>query len=226
MWNATGHVADAQYDLMSEMAHWLGGAFAVLASVRILGRWTLWPIAALYMLGASVKAFWWDEQYASPDIQTATTGNMLFDGVGVAIGILIVLITDCTRSAKRIETSVCDYLNRKCVWALYVCLCNLSCDGRWQCYYVPVDDEGPGQEETVEMVQAKTTSTREAETKSHQPQLAPPLSVPEDVAVRLERQGNMEALRAYQEGLHHGILSPLPSEPPASDSIVESQTLM
>ena len=103
----TGSISDSDFNFIAQMAHWLGGSFAILIAVRILGRWCMWIVAVLFLTFFAVKEWWYDTNYEDCDERGSNLIDWLFYLLGVVIGILTILITDWTHSARVIQKCIC-----------------------------------------------------------------------------------------------------------------------
>lgn len=116
----------AFFDFVSQFAHALGGAFAIVASVMLFGHCFMWPAAGVFTLYAAVKEFWYDQNYESACDRGSNARDFGFYMLGVGVGILIVLIRVYTESAHVLQK--CCRRKLPANWSLLDCgFCGCCC---------------------------------------------------------------------------------------------------
>ncbi len=87
------------FNAISQMSHWLGGAFAVLAGYTLFGLKGMWLSVGAVFIGAAVKEFWFDYKYESTEVRGSSLEDFLFYILGLVIGAGIIahnLLTTCS----------------------------------------------------------------------------------------------------------------------------------
>jgi hypothetical protein len=84
-------IKDKEFNSVSQIAHTLGGAFAMVCGSYLFGPWSLFDIAPLFVLYAGIKEFWYDVRYESKAVRGSSLEDFLFYLFGMVIGIAIVL---------------------------------------------------------------------------------------------------------------------------------------
>ena len=82
-------ISDAEFDFVSQNAHALGGALAVLGPAALLGEWYAVGGAVLVMVFAAVKEFWYDEHYETAEVRGSSLRDFTFYGVGAVTALLL-----------------------------------------------------------------------------------------------------------------------------------------
>jgi hypothetical protein len=83
-------VPNSVWSFVAQMAHWLCGAFVVLASVVLWGDHAKWVATGIIVILAAFKEFYIDQNFETPDERGSNLLDFTFYLVGVCVAHVII----------------------------------------------------------------------------------------------------------------------------------------